>query len=300
MKKTTLYFITLFSICLVWSIPANNGFALTEDTFPPLEGWEKGQVDTYLPHNLFEYINGAAEVYLGYDFQKLVTVTYENENRSITVDIYQHSNPSTGFGIYSQEKPLEGNFLEIGTQGYHETGVLNFFKGPYYVKLTAFDLGEKDRFWLEKTARLLDNKLDGKPVFPEIISCFPERGKIKNSERYIFTNYLGHSFLNSAFVADYRPEERKFQIFIIQAGSTAEAETMVKSYLDFLQSKNVKYRIDDQKIYRFQDPYYRSSGTMGFRRQNNIIWGFFYDDENLFQSYMEDIQQNLRARGLIQ
>lgn len=293
MKKTILFAILIPIFAFAWS--------MTGKTFPELEGWNKGGVASYLPHNLFEYINGAAEVYLSYDFQKLLTLTYQNEkNQSITVDVYQHSNPNTGFGIYSQEKPEQGDFLEIGTQGYYETGVLNFFKGTYYVKLTGFDLNENDRSWLEKTARLLDKNLEGQPVFPEIISCFPEKGKIRNSERYILKNYLGHSFLNSAFVADYKMNDDKFQIFIMETGSSSEAESLVRSYLNFLENKNVKYVIDDSNIHRFQDPYYRSSGTMGFQWKNNIIWGFFYRDQNLFRSYMEKIEQNLKSRKLIE
>jgi len=67
---------------------------------------------TYTPDTLYEYIDGAADVFLSFDFQKLASLTYENHSKStITVDIYRHNSERNGFGIYSQEKPQQGNFL---------------------------------------------------------------------------------------------------------------------------------------------------------------------------------------------
>ncbi|MCK4835489.1 MAG: hypothetical protein KAT17_02580 [Candidatus Aminicenantes bacterium] len=301
MKRILFFSLTLFLLFITPSFTENENQGNKINIFPELDGWhKKGEPVPYRPDNLFEYINGAAEVYLSYDFQKLITQTYENEkNQSITVDIYQHSNQNTGFGIYSQEKPEQGNFLKIGTQGYYETGVLNFFKSQYYVKLIGFDLKEDDQLLLENIARRLDKKLEGKPLFPKAISCFPEDGKIKNSERFIFKNYLGHSFLHSAFVADYKIKNHKFQIFIIETRTQPEAETMIKNYLNFLEKRKIKYQIYDQDTYQFQDPYYRSSGNMGLKMNKNYLWGFFYKDKSLFRSLIDKIEQNLKSQQLI-
>ena len=271
------------------------------DIFPELSGWQKsGPPDSYTPDNLFEYINGAAEVYLSYDFQKLITQSYSNPNeQSITVDIYRHSNSNNGFGIYSQEKPEKGDFLKIGTQGYYEQGVLNFYKGQFYIKLTAFDLKELDRSLLEKMAILINDQLPGKPVPPETVSCFPSKGKIENSERFILQNFLGHSFLHSAFVANYLLDEKKFQIFIIEARRPEAADKMLTRYLAFLEKKGIEHQLDNGGIYHFVDPYYRSSGTMNLKKNSRFIWGFFCDDNQMAQNYLEAIEHQLKKRQLI-
>jgi hypothetical protein len=266
-----------------------------ETFFPQLEGWEpKGSPDIYTPDNLFEYINGAADVYLSFDFQKLATVTFENNKKSsFTVDIYRHSNPKNGFGIYTQEKPQTGPFLAIGTQGYYEKGILNFLKGCYYVKLSGYDLGEQDETILTNAAQQVARKLDGDNQFPKVVNCFPEKGKIEHSERYIARNFLGHSFLHSAFVADYQEKEKKFQVFIIETDDEEGTQKILESYLNFIRGKGMSLENLGGNFYRFQDPYYRSSGMMNMKRKGKYIWGLFSKTLEEAKFYIEKIEENL-------
>ena len=299
MKKTGII-VLIFWLLDFSGLFAQNG-EIGFDIFPEMSGWQKkGEPEMYSPDNLFEYINGAAEVYLSYDFQKLITLSYSNpKQQSFTIDIYQHSNSNNGFGIYSQEKPQEGDFLKIGTQGYYEQGILNFFKDRVYVKLSAFDLKEIDRPLLEKIARLIDRQLPGEPLLPKTVSCLPSRGKIENSERFILQNFLGHSFLHSAFVADYLIKDEKFQIFIIETTTSQKADTILERYLAFLKRKGIEHQQDNSGTYRFSDPYYRSSGTMNLKKNSRFIWGFFSNDIQKVRTYLEAIEQNLKIHQLI-
>ena len=268
--------------------------------FPEIEGWiKKGKPQVYLPDNLFEYINGAAEIYLSYDFIRLISLSYESKKKqSIIVDIYKHSNLNNTFGIYCQEKPLKGNFLNIGTQGYYEDGILNFFKGVYYVKLSSFDLGDKDRFILTSIAKKIEKELEGTFCFPEPVKCLPQREKIINSERYIAENFLGHSFLNSAFVADYKVNNKKFKVFIIESYNNKKAKDMIDNYIKFIKDKGIKPS-KNNGVYCFKDPYYRSSGIMNLKRRENYIWGLFMNDLSVCEFYLKKIEENLVKHKLI-
>jgi hypothetical protein len=268
--------------------------------FPGFEGWaKKGKPDLYTPDNLFEYINGAAEVFLSYDFVKLATLTYENkQENSFTVDVYQHNSDRNGFGIYSQEKPQKGNFLDIGTQGYYEKGVLNFLKGSFYVKMSGFDLGDNDEKVLTTAAKALAKALQGSKDFPAVVKCFPEKGKIANSEAYINKNFLGHSFLHSAFVADYEIDGRKLQAFIIETGKPGEVEEILNNYTGFLKKKGIPVE-QKEKLYRFQDPYYRSSGMMNMKIEKNYLWGLFSKNNAAAESFIREIEKNLKKNKLI-
>ena len=268
--------------------------------FPEMEGWiKKGNPQIYLPDNLFEYINGAAEIYLNYDFMKLISLSYESkEKQSIIVDIYQHSNLNNTFGIYCQEKPLKGNFLNIGTQGYYEDGILNFFKGVYYVKLSSFDLGDKDRSILTSIAKKIEKELEGISCFPEPVKCLPQKEKIINSERYIAKNFLGYSFLNSAFVADYKVNDKKFRVFIIESYNNKKAKDMIDNYIKFIKDKEIKPS-ENNGVYRFKDPYYKSAGMMNIKRRKNYVWGLFIDDPSACEFYLKKIEENLVKHRLI-
>ena len=111
--------------------------------FPEVSGWKQsGEIQTFTPQTLYEYINGAADLYLMYDFEELKVAEYLNEKKaSVTVDVYRHKTPTHAFGIYSQERLPNANFLDIGAQGYIEQNILNFLIGPYYVKINSFNTG---------------------------------------------------------------------------------------------------------------------------------------------------------------
>jgi hypothetical protein len=269
---------------------------------PQLEGWtQKGNIDAYTPDNLYEYIDGAADVFLSYDFQELVSASYEsNPKGSFTVDIYRHSDAKNGFGIYSQEKPAKGPFIPIGAQGYYEKGVLNFLEGCYYVKLSGFDLGDKDETVLKEAGQQIAKKIQGDNRLPMVLECFPAEQKVEYSERYIAQDYLGHSFLNSAFTADYEKEGKKIQVFIIGTDNEKVSRKILDDYLNFVKSKGLAVEENPAKtFYRFQDPYYRSSGFMNIKQQGNYLWGLFSDDISAAGVYIDKIRQNLLKLKLI-
>jgi len=294
LKKTTFLIVILLAGLFITTSLIGTSKRM-ETFFPQLEGWEpKGNPDIYTPDNLFEYINGAADVYLSYDFEKLATVTFENKKKSsFTVDIYRHSNPKNGFGIYTQEKPQTGPFLAIGTQGYYEKGILNFLKGCYYVKLSGYDLEEQDNTILTNAAQQVAKKLDGDNRFPKVVNCFPKRGKIEHSERYIARNFLGHSFLHSAFVADYQEKEGKIQVFIIETDDEKETQNILENYLNFVKGKGMSVEDLGGNFYRFQDPYYRSSGMMNMKRIGKYMWGLFSKTPEKVKFYADKIEENL-------
>jgi hypothetical protein len=201
--------------------------------FPDIVGWQKkGASESYSPENLYKYINGAAENFLNYGFNLLAVQNYANDQgQTLSAEIYFHGNPENAFGIYSSEKPAVGDYFELGSQGYAEAGILNFICSAYYVKLNGFELGPGDQDILATLGRALVGKINTKSALPKILHTFPGAGKIPNSERYILNNFLGYEFLHSAYTADYRVDGQAFQLFIIAAGSEADARVMLEKYI---------------------------------------------------------------------
>ena len=177
--KKNIVFIAMFSILAIITF-SETAMKNCEKLFPEIEGFtKKGKIETYTPDTLFEYINGAADLFLSYDFKQLYTLGYEKgEESSLTIDIYRHEDSANCFGIYSQEKPDEGKFLKLGAQGYYEEGILNFFKGPFYVKISSFDLGKDDYSLLFSVARSIGGIIKSGGEFPEELKFFPEKGKV--------------------------------------------------------------------------------------------------------------------------
>ncbi len=248
-------------LSVVQSAATDNGGEFSV-RFPEISGMHKaGPPEYYTPENLYEYINGAAESYLVYEFRDLAVQIYENEqNQSVIVEVYHHLNPVHGFGIYSQERPLQSNFLDIGSQAYYEKGMLNFLKGNYYVKISAHDFGDQDSAILRQVARQMEDQLQGETRFPLPLSWFPVAGKIKNSERYISRNFLGYSFLSNVFTADYHDGPAAFTLFLLEADHSDECKRILESFLQVEQDINEHVM---EGSYTIDDPY---QGTIG------VVW----------------------------
>ncbi len=281
MKIRSLIIILFIAITFTTIFPEKSpeGYSL----FPKIEGFSfDGEIETYTPDTLFEYINGGADLFLNFEFVKLHSLKYKNEDGGeITADIYIHSDLSNGFGIYTQEKPTEGDFLKIGTEGYYEEGLLNFFKSTTYVKISSFDLGENEESILKKLGEGISDKISGTKEFPLIFSRFPSENKIPGSEKFININFLGHSFLNRVYSKKYSNDGGVLQLFIIKTDSVPEAAKVLSEYVEFVKKKGgVITKKGD--VVTFTDPYYKNKGKMNFIISNDILIGMFCDDLELF------------------
>ncbi len=258
--------------------------------FPQMEGWQQPEKpQLFSPETLYEYINGAADLYLTYEFQDLNVAEYRNAKKaSVTIEIYRHGNPTQAFGIYSQERLANARFLDIGAQGYQEPMVLNFVTGPYYVKINGYETGPEDEKTLLSFGRKVEAILGGKSSLPAILSSFPQEGKKKNSEKFISKNFLGYSFLHSGFTADYEAAGKKFKIFIIQGKNQGDCKDMMEKYL--ARTKNEAKAAEGP--YRLKDPYH---GQLELFWKGSHIWGVLdLDDAALRSRYIKEVETRLQ------
>jgi len=195
----------------------------------------------YVPQNLWDYMDGQADVYLDYGFSLLVAREYGGADGSvITLEIYRMASPRHAFGIYAAERNPEDTPVKIGVQGYLGDNVLGFWKGPYYAKLICFRMSPVTKALLEKAGSVVANKIQGNCSVPELFSAFPEEFRVKRSERFIPRNFLGHPFLKNGYRVDYEKGGKSYQVFLLQEDSQEEAEDIFRRYQDFLQSQHEK------------------------------------------------------------
>ncbi len=205
--------LAFFLVHLSWLLAPSYAQGAQEKIFdfPDIAGWKKvSPILVFTPQNLYDYIDGAADLYLSYDFQKLWVAEYKGEKKaSITVEIYCHRNPILAFGIYSQEKLKDAQIIEIGTHGYMEPFTLNFWMGPYYVKINAYEIGQHGEKTLLFFGKQIEATLGEKSSLPDILSLFPAQGKKAHSAAFIYKNFLGYAFFHSAFMVDYEFSGKK-------------------------------------------------------------------------------------------
>ncbi len=259
-------------------------------TFPEVAGWRQtGEIQTFRPETLFEYINGGADLYLTYDFQELRVAEYSTEKKaSVTIEVYRHRTPTLAFGIYSQERLPDADFRDIGAQGYIEPNVLNFLAGSYYVKISSIHTGSEDREILMSFAKRISENLREKGALPSILTSFPEEGKKKNSEKFIAVKFLGYAFLHSAFVADYEVSGAKFKLFVIEPADKAECKNMIQKYMERVGKPEESVA---EGRYVIPDPYH---GEVGLCWKGRNIWGILnVSDASLRSKYLRLFEESL-------
>ena len=276
----------MLGIILVWF----SGLVAKDIQFPEITGWKQSEeIQTFIPKTLYEYINGAADLYLMYDFQELKLAEYQNEKKaSVTTEVYCHKTPTHAFGIYSQERLPNANYINFGAQGYVESNVLNFLAGPYYVKISSYNTGAEDQEILLTFAKKVAENLGEKGTLPPILASFPEEGKLINSEKFIAKNFLGYSFLHSSFTSDYELAGKKFKLFIIEAGDQNECRNMVQKYLE-QTGRSEKGVAEGRQLIR--DPHH---GEIELYWQGHYIWGILnVKDVVLRSTYLKLLEKEL-------
>jgi hypothetical protein len=279
MKKIFLAWILLYSSAV---LSAAGG------VFPEINGW-KLQVDkaVYTADNLWEVIDGAAELFLAYNFQELQQAAYTAENdREVKVELYRHDTPVNTYGMYTAERMPDYTFIDTGTQGYTGKDILNFFTGCYYVKISSYGKNDVDEETLKTIAGEISHNLKQPGSWPAEISIFPEEGKVNMSDGYIATNFMGYSFFRSAFTARY-DDGGEFTLFLIH-GKTGEADTLLNTYKETVKEAAVEQK---GKVTIIQDPY---NGKVYLSKKGNYLAGILNAaDEATALQYLEKIRLNI-------
>jgi len=221
---------------------------------------------TYTRKTLFEHINGQAELYLKYGFQKSVFAIYQNRKNQedqIELDIYDMGIVLQAFGIFSRfrNEDRPGGF---GLESYLDDHSALFYQGKYFVMLYA---AETNPDLLRKCSELVSSKISDPSPPPKEISYFPKKGLKTGSIQYFSEGLLGHQFLKSGFQGTYvektddkaEAKDKEFKLFLAIYKDSQEARGALNAYKEDL-SKNrnvISGRIIEYKALalRGEDPY---------------------------------------------
>jgi hypothetical protein len=213
-----------------------------KDWMPALEGWTMGSLETFNPDNLYDRINGAAPLFLANNFREMTAIDYRKGDDYITVQAYRHGSPEDAFGMYASERSPEIAFIDgIGAEAQGDDENLFFFAGSIYVKMAAHCDSENVAELMQAIARGMAAKIDQSPAYPAMLEMLPEEGRVKHSEVYINSSYIGHDFLKSVYAASYLRGGKTFQLFIVDGKTANGARLILQQYFAFTkQSDEIK------------------------------------------------------------
>jgi hypothetical protein len=200
-------------------------------------GWSRtGEGRRFGAGDLWELINGAAEQYLAYGFQELVTADYAHAEGAVeaTLEIYRMADPLHAFGIYSHEASPSSEFLEVGVEACFTRNVLAFWSGPYYVKITAFEEAPQLGTALAELAAATSGLLGEPGARPIELARFPRSNLVPRSFKYVPADVLGQSYLTRAFEAQYSEGTVTSRLLILPLETPDAAEEAMDRFTRFI------------------------------------------------------------------
>ncbi len=229
------------------SEPTSEPFSLSDllAKLPP-EGWAiYDQVGQFTAENLYERINGRAELYLAYDVISLTTATFEDKTdirRFVEVSVFDMGNPTNAFGIFSVERFQGDPPLDLGRMSYRSDSNAYIWKGKYYITIVVSDSTEEfQQISLDLankvTAALIDS---GERVWG--LSALPQDNLITDSVQYFKVDAMGLNFMQNTYTAEYLKGNTTIKVFLSQQASPDAALDLVERYAEYSQEYGQGYK----------------------------------------------------------
>ncbi len=120
------------------------------------------QTEHFTADNLFEKINGRAEVYLQHQVAGLTFGSYCHQTQTgRTIDVYWFNmgRPQSAQAVYETERPAQPDPVPIGDAGYQSGTAVFFRKGASYVQVVPSGLDPADGQAARRIAELLADRI---------------------------------------------------------------------------------------------------------------------------------------------
>jgi Family of unknown function (DUF6599) len=245
-KIPLLLFIALWINFLM--IPMSNAGSLEElqKVLPEnVLNWSKAEQDHfYDSETIFDYIDGAGEVYRAYNMRYCLSRRYAApEGPPIILDAFEMDSSYDAFGVFTHDP--DGDQLAIGQGAVYRSGWLGFWKDRFFVSLYADEETEAAKQALLALARKVASLIKKEGPKPQILSRLPKKGLQALSIRYFHDHPVlnRHYFISTenilrlggqteAVLAAYQLKEGAALILLVHY---PEAEKAKDAYSGFLK-----------------------------------------------------------------
>ena len=237
----------------------DNLLKISQQDFPGIE-LEDSRV--FNGNALWGYINGGADIYLEYGFDKLLAHKLKYEGRQYVVDIYKMNNPESAFGIFSVsflrcDEKLTDTSISCVTP-YQ----VQFVQGSYYISIVNENGSSAEQKLCKKFANILKSKINETSfTFPDLFKkeeFLPYYDKIKRIKGRLglengFPQWASYFENLEDFILTLMPvESDDHKIYIAEvefSNDDSMKAFLVNMHLDPGQIKNSPLFIREDKMY---------------------------------------------------
>lgn len=137
------------------------------------QGWTAGPKDErYDAETIFDYIDGAGEVYRAYNMKALVSRRYRKPGGpDIIADLFDMGSSADAFGVFSHD--LDGEDWGLGQASLYKGGLLNLWRGRYFAAVFAEGESAESAAALREIGRRLAAAIAEDGAKPDLLTGLP-------------------------------------------------------------------------------------------------------------------------------
>lgn len=212
--------------------------------------------EIYDRESIFDYIDGAGEVYNAYDFRKVEVWRYQNpDSAEIVAEVFDMGKPEDAYGVftYARQEEQEG----LGQTYERRGGTTCFWQSRWFVCVATYERDDDARHAVDRIAREIDQDLPQGGTVPALVQALPDSGLVGNSIRFFHLhsvlnyhyylareNILNLSEQTDAVLAEYEYPEGL--ALLIRYPDTASAEEAYRSFVTaYLEGENTSPQRDE-------------------------------------------------------
>jgi hypothetical protein len=251
-----------------------------------IEGFRKlGEARTYTKENLYEHVNGHAEYFISAGFQGLTVTDYvaagsKAAQAELQAEVFDMGKSMQAFGVLADESGENPLPVSVGTMGYKTSSGVNYIKGRYYVKISAYS----PKTPVIQFAKGFADTLSGGQDSFQVFSKFPDLGKTGKTT-FAKEGYRGLDFLHNVIEREYSTAGGKIKVALM-AGSEKETQPLISSFLDYFGKSGMRYEKierDGRQVYKVMDKY---EGNWFLIQSRDAVFGLFgTDDEEILKLF---------------
>lgn len=206
------------------------GLASAEGLAPScslVPGWtQDGPARTFAADNLFEYMDGNAEGYLLYQFQRMNGVNCKSASGNVVVfDVSEMADAEFAYGMFMANRDAKSVVEKLGMAGQVTSRKAMLAKDKYYIEAGS---NTPDAGALRAFITAMANQVKGQTELPEAVGWFPAKGLEAGSVRLVPESLLGMRILKRGYVGLYDVGKA----VILHEKSAAAAEQVMEKLRD--------------------------------------------------------------------
>ncbi len=209
-----------------------------------MHGWRAQENDEiYDRDTLYQYMNGAAEVYLSYSFRQLLVRRFmKDQQPDIIVELFDMGSPEDAFGVFSHSR--ESEEVSIGQGSEYRGGLLCFWKGKFFTCVLAERENPSTKKAVLDLGRAIASAIKETGSKPKLVDFLPSDSLMERSVRYFHKhaslnyhyfvadqNILNLDESSKALLARYQPAEGKSYLLLVQYQNIAQANAAFDSFI---------------------------------------------------------------------